>query len=266
MLPPPAEIARRDARRLAVVLREVGGHGAPLADGWMARDLPGSWADYAAGVGVDRMPPEGSIDTLVAFYRAAGRVPRVQVTAHHEPGFEAALRAAGFVEYEREVVLGRSTRGAEPPILDGFAVRPVDDASVHRFVASQAEGFFAPAPMPDGMRPISERVGRHARCGPVLLTLQDRVVGSGGLEVWEDFGVLVAGCVHPDARRRGVQSAFIAHRVHRAAEAGLAFVLVGSTPGGPTERNARRHGFVRLYETVGLELPTDAVRVRPRDA
>ena len=49
----PSDIALRDARRMAEVLREVGGDGAPNGSGWMACDVPGSWSDFAVGLGLD---------------------------------------------------------------------------------------------------------------------------------------------------------------------------------------------------------------------
>jgi hypothetical protein len=58
----PAKIAHREARRMALVLREVGGEGAAIGEGWMACDVPGSWADYTAGLGVKQPVDEGIRD------------------------------------------------------------------------------------------------------------------------------------------------------------------------------------------------------------
>jgi N-acetylglutamate synthase-like GNAT family acetyltransferase len=98
------------------------------------------------------------------------------------------------------------------------------------------------------MLQITEGVARCAQRWTLwLLELDGLVVGSGGLESFEDSAVLIAGCVHPEARRQGLHSAFMRFRLERAAQAGLAYALVASTPGDPTERSALRSGFSGAY-------------------
>ena len=205
----PSLIADRDARRLAIVLREVGGEGAPIGGGWMACDVPGSWADHAVGLGMDG-PVEGpTLDALVAFYRQRERTPRIQVTPYQHPSLLRGLEARGFSSY-----------GEEP---QGVVFRPVDpskDDDVAAFRASQMTGFFEDAPPPPGMLPIMERVARSPRCSLWLIELDGRVVGSGGLESFEDAAVLIAACVHREARRQGLQTAFIRFRLEQAAAMG----------------------------------------------
>ena len=114
-------------------------------------------------------------------------------------------------------------------------------------------GFRGDPDSPAGMIPITERVARYPLFSPWLLSLDGRIVGSSGLECFENVGVLIAACVYPEARRCGVQSAFIRFRLQQAAAAGLEYVTVSSTAGGPTERNALRAGFSVAYTQVGLE-------------
>jgi hypothetical protein len=65
--------------------------------------------------------------------------------------------------------------------------------------------------------------------------------------------VLIAGCTYAEARGQGLHSEFIRFRLEQAATAGLRYVTVGSTPGGPTERNALRAGFKAAYTQAGLQ-------------
>ena len=85
--------------------------------------------------------------------------------------------------------------------------------------------------------------------------MRGEIVASGGLEVFENSAVLIAGAVLPHARRQGVQSAFIEFRVRQAAMMGIEYCLVGSLAGGPTERNALRAGFSPVYNPVDLRAP-----------
>ena len=79
--------------------------------------------------------------------------------------------------------------------------------------------------------------------------------------VFEDFGVLIAGSAHSEHRRRGVQAAVIGHLGRTPGRLGLRWVLVGSTPDGPADRNPRRSGFVPFHETIGLQRPLGAPRI-----
>ena len=253
----PAEVAHRDARRLAVVLREIGGDGAALGShGWMACDLDGSWADYAAGLGVDGPVSDSTLDRLVEFYRARGRTPKIQVTPYQHPSLLEGLERRGFTVYEAETVLWRPLLElppvAAPNSLAFLPVDPASPASCSAFRDSQFAGFFADREVPTGMGPITDRVARGPRSHLTLLQLDGSPAGSGGIEPYESVAVLIAGCVHPEARRRGVQSAFIRYRLHQAAALGATYATIGSTPGGPTERNALRCGFRPAYTQTGL--------------
>jgi len=259
MLPSPAEIAERDARRLARVLAEVGGEGAALDGGWMACDPRGSWATYAAGLGVDGPVSDATLDALVAYYAARGRRAAIQITPYQHPSLLDGLAARGFTVYELESVLARALTprpaGVAVPGLRFQPVDPDDDDSVANFVAAQLAGFFPDRAPPPAMIPITERVARSSRCRLWLMTVDGELAGSGGLEVFEDAAVLIAGAVMPHFRRRGIQQAFVRFRLEQARLDGRAYATVGSTPGGPTERNALRAGFQMAYTQIGLARP-----------
>ncbi len=253
----PPTLATRDARRLARVLEEVGGDGAPIGSGWMACDAPGSWATYAAGLGLDGPVPGDTLDVLVDFYTARGRSAEIQVTPYQHPSLIAGLAARGFVLHETETVLARDLQGPLPPKnsvsgLRFVAVNPEDDSSVARFVRAQLEGFFPGGDAPPAMRPITRRVARNERTRLWLLEVDGALAGSGGLETYEESAVLIAGAVLPGFRRRGLQSELIRYRLAQARATGHRVALVGSLSGGPTERNALRAGFRVSHAQLGL--------------
>ena len=257
VLPDPAVIAHREARRLALVLRELGGEGAAVGGGWMACDLLGSWARYAAGLGVDGPVDDAALDALVAFYRERDRTPRILVSPYQHPTLMRGLKARGFTAYEQESSLARGLDGLPPALpVPGLSFRrldPLHEADVAAFRDSQMIGFFEDEAPPAGMLPITERVARAPRCRLWLLELDGQVVGSGGLEVFEEVGVLMAGCVHPGARRRGLHSAFIRFRLEQAAREGLRYATIGSLREESTERNALRAGFTMSFEQIHLQ-------------
>jgi hypothetical protein len=223
----------------------------------MACDGQGSWANFAAGLGVEQPVNDSTLDDLVSFYRERSRPPRIQVTPYQHSTLRQGLAARAFVSYEIETMLVRTlddlSSTPAPPGLTFQPVDPLNDDDVAAFRTSQMLGFCGNPDSPAGMIPITERVARSPRVSLWLLSLDGRIVGSGGLECFENAGVLIAACVYPESRRRGVQSAFIRFRLQQAAAAGLEYVTVASTPGGATERNALRAGFSVAYTQVGLE-------------
>ena len=240
-----------EARRLAQVLREVGGAGAAVDTGWMACDIPGSWANFAAGLGLKGPVSEGAFDTLIAFYDAHQRPCRVQVTPYQHPSLEKGLEARGFRIVDREVVMVHplTSLPSQPP-PEGLEIRPLEPSDVRdieAFCDAQGRAFYPEDGLPSGMRPISVRVATHSRSKLWLLTHEGELVGSGGLEGFEGGCVLFGGGVTPEARRMGIHSAFIAHRVAAAKAMGFGYATIASIPGGPTERNARRAGFSPSY-------------------
>ena len=262
VLPAPSVLAERDARRLALVLSEIGGPGEAVAGGWMARDVDGSWADFAAGLGLEGPVSDADLDRLVAFYAEVGRGPKVQVTPYQHPSLVAGLGARGFVVTEQETLLVHPLHGgspfgedlASPPAGLGFhEVDGTDPVAVEAFQESHRLGFFGDAPLPEPMRIINQRVAAHPRVRLWLVTLDDAVVASGGLETHDGAAVLIAGSVQPEARRRGVHQAFLRFRVAEARRMGMDYAVIGSLVGGPTERNALRVGFVPAWSTALYE-------------
>jgi hypothetical protein len=171
----PSEIAERDARRLALVLSEVGGDGAPIGSGWMACDLPGSWADYAAGLGLGGPVDTSTLNAFVAFYRERSRQPRIQVTPYQHPTLSSGLAARGFSPYEQETVLVHTLDKLPPvnpiPQLVFRRVDPSKDAHITAFRTSQMTGFFGDGEPPAGMLPITERIARSPRVKLWLMEL-----------------------------------------------------------------------------------------------
>ena len=256
LMPTPAEIADREERRIAIVLRELGGDGAPIGSGWMACDLPGSWADYAAGLGLDGPVDDSTLDEFLEFYCKRNRSPRIHVTPFQHPTLLSGLEARGFTVYEQENILVRSLDALKPvnPI-SGLVFRLVDpssDEDVYDFRCSHLLGFCEGKEPPQGVLPITDRVARSQRCKLWLLELDGAIVGSGGLEFFEDSAVLIVGCINAEARCKGLHSAFIRFRLQQAKKAGVRYVTVGSILGGPTERNALRAGFSVAYLQTGL--------------
>jgi GNAT superfamily N-acetyltransferase len=251
----PSKIAAVDARRMALVMREIGGGGEPINSGWMVYDGPGSWASYAAGLGLSGPVTSAEIRRLVDFYDAHGMDAQVQTTPYQDPSLFSALAEHHFVTDDFTIMFVHDLKDlstTQRPGLEFIEINPGNDEDIQAFVDAQMIGFYAPKAAPEGITAITGRVGRHPRCRIWLLKLDGKIVGSGGLEVFENSAVLIAGAIFPEARRKGIQSAFVNYRLRVARDLGLDYALVGSVPNGGTERNALRQGFVPIMTQIFL--------------
>lgn len=247
MLPAKQEIAQRDARRMVRVMQEIGGgSGQALGPGWLVADTLGSWADYAVGLGMEGPEPRSRVQELVDYYVSRGRVPRIQVPEGADLNWVHSLTSAGFRYYDQDAVLVRplgEPLNKRPAGISFTHVDPKDSVHLDQWVHAQCQGF-NPHELPSqGAIEIARRVACSPRAVCLLVFWEGELAASGGVEYYEQSSVLFGGATLPEFRNKGLQSALIARRLDLALERGSAYALVGSAPGGGTERNARRAGF-----------------------
>ncbi len=260
------EIARREERRAAVGVAEIALEHEPLLGGSMNYGGPGSWANQAMGIGIDQPATEADVDRFCAFYTARGCEPTAELCAFAEPSLLALMEARGFRLRAFENVLYRELSPDEdlraclpwgwPEGLEIETVDPADDATVDTFIEVSSSGFRDPGePLTPGQRRIFRNVVEHARCTSFLARVDGVAVGGGTAEVTPTTSAIFGVSVLPEYRRRGVQLALMVHRMQHAAKAGCPLVCIGSRPGIPTERNARRLGFALAYSKAVVALP-----------
>jgi len=258
------ELARSEESRLGLGIGEVARERMPIAGGWAARDVPGTWANSSAGLGLDGPVEREEIQRLAAWYISAGIEPRVEVCPLADPSLLHALALEGFVAREFEQLLYLELAGGEaitPPRAppEGLVIEivdPTDDRAVLEAATTIDSGFAAP------MRPVLERnvslamrCLRHHRSTTVVAKLDGRAVGAGSMETHGHLAALYGLSVAPEHRRRGLQQAMIAFRLALARERGCTLATITGVPGGGTERNVRRFGFEVAY--------TRAIFVKP---
>lgn len=247
MLPPKHDIALRDARRMVQVMQEVGGpSGQALGHGWLVADSLGSWAEYAVGLGMHGPEPAGQVQKLVDYYVSRGRVPRLQVPQGADPSWLDSLTSMGFRAYDVDTVLVRALGGPLPQRKGPISFTRVDPQNpehLRLWVQAQCDGFRPHETPSPGAIEIAERVAKSPRSICLLVFWEAELAASGGVEFYEQSGVLFGGATLPEFRKRGLQSALIERRLHIAKERGAQYALIGSEPDGPTQRNASRAGF-----------------------
>ena len=84
-----------------------------------------------------------------------------------------------------------------------------------------------------------------------MATIDGRPPGCGALHVADGVGWTGGAATLPDFRRRGVQSALLAHRLRLAIELGCDLVAATAVPSGGSARNLVHLGF-QLVQTQAV--------------
>ena len=217
--------------------------GATVADvgGWTVLSRP----DRPGHPWMHQVVARGAVsaDDLDVAMALAGPTAQVQVPDGALP--DEALASRGLVVWSRLVRLVRlvAATPGEPAATDLALVRVGREAAddvvavgLAGFDVGEPDWFSAPLDAPawtqvvayDGTVPVA--TGALHASGPVA---------------W-----VGAASTVPGRRRRGAQSALLAHRLRLAAASGATRVVSKVDPGSGSERNLRRAGFAPAYGVV----------------
>jgi predicted GNAT family acetyltransferase len=208
----------------------------------------------------DADPDDGAVAALVAAFRNADRLPRVEFLPSVAPALEPALAANGWVVEDRLPLMTcttRTVRDLHSP-EDVLVHPPSDDLGLLEMARVQHEAFGDPEPPDD--RTVARLRASLNRGGHAVICVDAesrRVVGAaqsispaGGAT--EIVGVAVAA----SHRRRGLAATMVAMLTRQAFAAGLSTVFLEAAPGADgAYRNA---GFQRTSTSVHMSLGGDA--------
>jgi GNAT superfamily N-acetyltransferase len=259
------QVAQLEEDRLRRGMSEVATEFIELGGGVATRGEKATWINSATGLGMRGPVTSADIDRLIAFHEEWGAEPRIEICPFADPSLRTCLAGRGFNVVFFENVLFRELRDSDsfapavPPAqgLEIRAVDPADPVRVREFAMTGCAGF---APQP-GAAPREEALSLAAKCATHPRTigytahLEGRCVSAGAIEVSGDIAALFGLSVLHEFRRRGVQSAMIAHRLEVAQKRGAKVATIGSAPGIDTERNVRRAGFQVAYTRVFMSRP-----------
>jgi predicted GNAT family acetyltransferase len=204
-------------------------------------------------------PDDAQVSALVAAFRAADRMPRVEFLPSVAPAIEARLAAHGWsVDDRLPLMTCTATSARDVRVPDGVVVEaPSDDAALLEMARLQHDVFDDPEPADD--RTVTRLRGVLSRGGHALIardTDSRHLVGAaqsgpaagGATEV---VGVAVA----PSHRRRGLAAAMVSALARHGFDSGLATVFLEAAPGADgAYRNA---GFLRTSTSVHMSLASD---------
>ena len=247
ILPDCVEALRRYAPDDPIAAENVAGGIAFFA----GRDYP---ANQVVGMGLYGEVTPSDIDKVEDFFRSRGVPCTVVLSPLAHESLRALLGERGYRIAEFNSVLLRRLSQQEPgPAVDGVAIEPVTRETARAWMRVIAEGFSQEITVAeDVFGGFSVLPGALA----FLARVEDTVVGGCGGRIIPEarLAALFGTATLPEYRRRGVQSALIARRLHEAVLAGCEYAVVSTQPGSGSQRNMERRGFRVAY--------TKAVMVR----
>ncbi len=205
-------------------------------------------------------PDEAAVASLVAAFRTADRLPRVEFLPSVAPALERVLASHGWTVEDRLPLMtctSRMVRDLLPP--EGVLVQaPSDDIALHEMARLQHDVFGDPEPVDD--RTVA-RLRGHLNRGARALVCVDahtrRMVGAAQAGVPAGGATeLVGVAVVASHRRRGLAATMVSMLTRQAFAAGLTTVFMEAAPGADgAYRNA---GFERTSTSVHMSLGGDA--------
>lgn len=211
-------------------------------------------ANQIVGMGLHEEVTAADMDRVEDFFRSRGVPSTVVVSPLADASLRTLLGERGYAIGEFNSVLMKRISHEEPFTLPpGVVVERVTPETIRPWMSAIAEGFAQDIE-------VAEDVfgGFAALPGALafLARIDGKIVGGCGGRVIRKgrIGALFGTATLPDYRRRGVQGALIAKRLHEAALAGCEYAVVSTHPGSGSQRNMERRGFRLAY--------TKAVMVR----
>lgn len=240
MLPPTVEALRRYSPEAPIAAEEFAG-GTAFFGG------PAYPANQIVGLGLYGEVTAASLDGVEEFFRSRGVPSTVVVSPLADASLPALMGPRGYRIAEFNSVLIRRLQADEPfAAPPGIEIEPVTPQNARQWTHTIAKGFAEHGPVPEDV------FGGFAVLPNALafLVRVDGVVAGGcaGCVIPQArIAALYGSATLPEFRRRGVQTALIARRLHDAARAGCEYAVVSTQPGSGSQRNMERRGFRLAY-------------------
>jgi GNAT superfamily N-acetyltransferase len=204
-------------------------------------------ANQMVGMGLYGEVTAADVDRVEEFFRSRGVPSTIVVSplAHESLRLEVGQRGYTIAEFNSVLICRVNGEDLFTPPSD-VSIERVTPETVKPWMSSIAEGFAMEIVVAD------EVFGGFAMLPgalPFLARIEGKVVGGCGGRIISEarIAALFGTATLPAYRRRGVQTALIAQRLHEAAKAGCEYAVVSTHPGSGSQRNMERRGFHLAY-------------------
>lgn len=221
----------------------------PLAGGRAVLCGAGLYVNVALACGVSVDLDAADLLLLEARSAAVGVSAAIELTPASTASTRQAVEARGYRRVGETSAVWREVADVASD-GDDFSVRVVDapdDLMAWQRAAAAGWGHVT-----DDRRRASDAFAAavFATDGQTLFLASDRdggVVGCASVQVRGDLATFGGMSTLPEHRRRGVQAALVSHRMRFARAADVRWAVSTTAPGGASERNLLRLGFVRSH-------------------
>jgi GNAT superfamily N-acetyltransferase len=260
-----ARLERADARlhvlgfeAIAARLPERASALLPIAGGVASYVGPRISLSRAVGLGMSGPVAAAELDALVDFYAQRREDARVLVSPYADPSLLEGLGERAFRLSDLGTTLARRLDRADPiePVPAGITVRRMEAGERAAWVHTSLAGFSGTDDnVPGEMSETFEAVTHVPTTTYYFAAIDGVFAGAGAVDVQSGSAYFFATSTLPGARRRGVQSALLRARLADAQAAGCDLAFTQTVAGGPSQRNAERHGFATIYSRARLIRP-----------
>jgi hypothetical protein len=223
--------------------------------------VTGGITSRTQGIGLNGPVTRELIDHVESFFLENGATPRVTINPMaHESTFEQ-LHARGYARVGYTTWLLQQRDGALPsevPSPSDYRIemaRPeeIKDLSYVISSAFSPRGMIPPPPELFSLHLLLMKMP-NARFYKVVY--RGNIVGGAGWVYRNGVANLLGCAILQEHRRKGLQQALISRRMRDVFEHGARYIILGSVPGGPSQRNAERLGFRAMFTDTQMEQPS----------
>ncbi len=251
-----ADLGRSTAAAVAALEPASGAVAVALRDGALVFTGVGMYLNRGIGLGVAQPLDASDLDELEAFFAPRIVPAEVELCPWAGDSLLRLLEARGYRPRLFRDVFVHDLQDLAPPSKSAVTIEDAtaDDWPVVHTVRSDGFRITDPAD-----RDVSARFSAAAASIPgsieVLARIDGEPVGAAALQVCDGVASLGGMSTLPSARRRGVHTALLQHRLQRARALGCDLAVVTAVPPSASARNIRRHGFTLAYSQVIVTQP-----------
>lgn len=229
--------------------------GVRFHDGALIAMGQGRYVNRAIGVTLDELSAD-DVDVLEQFFLERHLSPMVELSSWAPPPTLAEFARREFVPRWFRSVFALTPAASAASVVQATDLR-IERVGAHdeeRWLDVFNKGFEAD----HGEALIAnDEIGRASFIVPnshtFLASLDGDDVGCGSVQIVDGVAWLGGAATVPAFRKRGVQAALVAHRLHLAAELGCELAAVTALSYGPSARNIVRLGFQHTHTQAVVE-------------
>jgi GNAT superfamily N-acetyltransferase len=239
------------ARVLQRTHPEVGADMLEIAGGHAVFAGLNSPVGRAIGLGFDGFVTSTQLDEVEAFYKKHNAPSQVDITPVTHGSLLELLKTRGYALAELNNVMARKLEPGErfEENVSGVEFRACAPEETQLWTHTMLRGFFPEDQIPEGWDKLLAPMAQVPNSLAMLVWADGQPVACCGGLISRQHGMIALGGTSTLAeyRGRGIQTAAMGRRLHRAIAEGCELAVVVTLGNTTSQRNAERMGFTLAY-------------------